>query len=432
MRVLVTNTQAPQAYAVVRALRPHAARVVAAVEGTGWRAGLAHAARSRLVDARYPVPSPVEDWSSGRVGRDLTPGEQAFGDAVADICERERIDVVFPSWDPYVYALAKHRERLAGMGVAVPVPDIDTVLVALDKYRTVRAAEAVGMPCPATHLYESIAQAEHVAADLGYPVVVKPRFTSGGRGLAIVNSPSELRASLPAIVAAHGAPMIQEYIPGGRRDSIQFVVGRGGEVLFAFHKKRRRTFRRTARFGTVSESAAPDERLRVTSALVARVGWWGAMGVETIADPRDGRDKLMEINPRFPRQLWNRTELGVNEPLMCVQLARGEAVGPVGPCPHGVLFVSPVEDAMLMGLQLVDRLVYACRTRVLGQAPLDQSTAPPPLGRQLREFARTYRAGRRRVWDPYSRYALQDPLAAALWWMQFSTWLAGSWRQLGR
>ena len=66
----------------------------------------------------------------------------------------------------------------------------------------------------------------------------------------------------------------------------------------------------------------------------------------------------MEINPRFPRQLWNRTELGINEPLMCIRLARGEAVEPAGAYPVGVLFVSPVEDVQLMALQLVDLALY--------------------------------------------------------------------------
>jgi biotin carboxylase len=432
MRLLVTNPQAPQAYAIIRALRPHASRIVVAVEGHGWRASLAHAARSRLVDARYRLPSPVKAWSAGRVGAEVTPAEQAFLDALLDICLRERIDAVFPSWDPYVYAIAKHRDRLTALGVTVPLPAFDTVLTALDKYRTVRAAESIGMACPKTHLYESPEQAVAVADELGYPVVVKPRFTSGGHGLVIAADRSALVAALPAVVAAHGAPMIQEYIPGGRRDSIQFVVGRDGTMLFVFHKKRRRSFRRTARFGTVSESAAPDQRLAVTAGLVSRIGWWGAMGIETMHDPRDGRDKLMEINPRFPRQLWNRTALGFNEPLMCLRLARGEQVEPSPPYARGVLFVSPVEDVLLMGLQLVDRMAYWGRTRVLGRPGLDASASPPPLGGQLREFAATYAPGRQRVWDPYSRHVLDDPIPAALWWLQFTTWLGGAWRQIGR
>jgi hypothetical protein len=85
-----------------------------------------------------------------------------------------------------------------------------------------------------------------------------------------------------------------------------------------------------------------------------------------------------------------------------------------------------------MALQLMDRVVYATRTMLGGGQPLDASTAPLPLMQHMREFVQTYTARRRRVWDPYSHYFFQDPLTATLWWLQFSTWLAGSWRQLGR
>src|SRR5688572_5003472 len=112
MRVLVTNTQTPQAYAVIRALRPHAERVVAVTEGAdSLLARLAHAAHSRLVDSRHAVPSPVEDWAAGRIQRDNTAREAGFVDALLRICADERIDVIFPSWDPYVYVLAKNKAR---------------------------------------------------------------------------------------------------------------------------------------------------------------------------------------------------------------------------------------------------------------------------------------------------------------------------------
>ena len=107
MNVLVTNTRAPQAYAVIRALRPHARRIVAAVEGEGRLATLAHAANSRLVDGRCRTPSPVDDWWHGRVGPDNTPAEAAYVAALLRICEQERIDVIYPSWDPFVYVLYK-------------------------------------------------------------------------------------------------------------------------------------------------------------------------------------------------------------------------------------------------------------------------------------------------------------------------------------
>jgi len=432
MNVLVTNAHTPQAYAIVRALRPLARRLVAAYEGNGRLAALAHAANSRLVDAKRRVPSLVEDWSSGRLATETTPNETAYIDAVARICEQERIDVVFPSWDPYVLGLSKHVERFERMGVTIPVPPFGTAPAAFDKYRAVEAAQAVGFPCPRTYLYQSREQLASIAAREAFPLVVKPRFTSGGHGMAIVTSLAELEDAAPRIAAAYGSPMIQEYIPGGRRDSVQFVVSRDGRIVFAFHKRRIRTFRRTARFGTVSESVSPEERRRRTEALVGRAGWWGAMGVETIHDPRDGVDKLMEINPRFPRQVWNRIEVGINEPELCIRIARGERVEPVPACPDGVLFVSPVEDVGLLVLQVLDLAVYRWRTTVGGHEPLDATCAPLPLVAQFRSFARTYASRQRKVLDPYLTSALRDPLPSVLWWAQFTTWLAGGRRQLGR
>ena len=43
----------------------------------------------------------------------------------------------------------------------------------------------------------------------------------------------------------------------------------------------------------------------------------------------------MEINPRFSQQLWHRTELGFNEPWMCIKVAQQEAVESVKDLPGG-------------------------------------------------------------------------------------------------
>ena len=99
---------------------------------------------------------------------------------------------------------------------------------------------------------------------------------------------------------------------------------------------------------------------------------------------------------------------------------------PLPRCPPGTWFVSPVEDVQLLGLQLVDLLVHTVRTRVARRPSLDPAAGPPSFVRQLRSFAGTYARGRHRVWDPYSRYVLQDPVVSILWWLQFSSWVAGA------
>jgi len=433
VNLLVTNTHAPQAYAVIRALRPYAEKIVATMEGDSLLGSrFAHAALTRLVDRRRRVPSPVEDWWAGNVGAENTSREEAFVEAILEICRDERIDAIFPSWDPHVYVLAKNRERFVRQGVVLPVPDFETLLTALDKSRTIEAARELGFPIPRSVLHEGGADPRDTAADLGFPLVLKPRFTSGGRGMVVVKDDRELREALPPLIRSHGNPIIQEYVPGGQRGSVQLVVDQAGRVVFAFRKRRRRSLRVTARFGTVSESADPEPEAAEAAALVGRLGLWGAMGIETMLDPRDGVRKLMEINPRFPRQLWNRTALGINEPWMCLCIARGEPVPEVESYPRGVLFVNPVEDAGLLAYQFADRLVYVARRGLQRYEPIDPLSESPPLGELLRSFLASYRAESRKVVDPYSRFFLEDPVASLVWWLQFSGWLLGGWRRLGR
>ena len=100
MNLLVANTRNAQAYAIIRALRPYAEKIVVTMYGKNrLSARLSHAANSRLVDKRYYVPSPVEDWRAGNIGRENTEREEAYIQAVERICEIEKIDTIFPSWD---------------------------------------------------------------------------------------------------------------------------------------------------------------------------------------------------------------------------------------------------------------------------------------------------------------------------------------------
>ncbi|MGB7947883.1 MAG: hypothetical protein WCH75_09400, partial [Candidatus Binatia bacterium] len=62
------NTRNAQAYAIIRALRPHAEKIVATMEGENRLAArFSHAANSRLVDKRYYTPFPAKDWRAGKI-----------------------------------------------------------------------------------------------------------------------------------------------------------------------------------------------------------------------------------------------------------------------------------------------------------------------------------------------------------------------------
>ena len=150
LRLLVTNPWNGQAYCVLRALRPYAARVIAtAYREHGLLGRLAPGAVSRFVDGVYPVPFAAHDWQRGRIRDENSESEEAYVEAILDICAREDIDTVFPSWDPEVGILSKNKSRFAARGITVPVPEWPVLRQAMDKHALAELAAGDRMPEPA-------------------------------------------------------------------------------------------------------------------------------------------------------------------------------------------------------------------------------------------------------------------------------------------
>jgi biotin carboxylase len=418
MRLLVTNARVPQAYTIIRTLRAHAETIVVTMSGSRplgvWPT--CHAAYSRLVDRRYRVPDPEQDWYEGRIQPENTEREQAFIDAVLEICERERIDTIFPTLDAWVYVFSKNKKLFEDHGIQIPVPDYDTVIKPLDKYRTVRCAEEVGFPTPRTYLPENEADVERIARELEPPWVVKWRFTVGGRDLSVVNDVEELRAKVRTLQRRSSPPMIQEYIPGKRVQNFYLVLDRNGQALSTFAPKAIRVSGRVTRSSVaVSESAPPHPLTDQAVRLVGHMGWWGGATVQTKLDARDGQPKLMEVNPRLGANLWYRTELGINEPLLCLKIARGEIAEHHADYPLGFLLLKPIEDFPDLFLQLLDLGIYRTRFLLFGKKSIDTLTQPDTFAEVMNAYRAHYFGKAKRRYSPHFRYALEDPLPALIW-----------------
>jgi biotin carboxylase len=434
MNLLVTNTRNTQAYVVIRALRPHAQKIIVTIYGKSpLEARLSHAANSRLVDKRYHVPSPVADWRAGRIQRENTEREEAYIQAVERICEKENIDTIFPTWDPKVYVFSKNKERFAKMGVVIPVPDYDALITPLDKYRTIRAAEEVGLPCPKTCLADSDDDLRRIAADIGFPMVIKPRHASGGRGFAIVRDFTELAQSVERLIKKHEKVMIQECIPGQSAQSISLLLDKQGSLKVVSGTENHRSFFRIPQnFSTVSESVEPYPYVALAAKLARNLGWWGCVNVQMKVDARDGVPKLMEINPRLGSRRWSRTEIGINEALMCVKISRDEQVDAVDTLPTRVLRIHPVEDLLGLVFKLLDLCLYRIRIGLLGRTPIDASNPPMPLKKLISAYKDTYLSRKRKIFNPYFTYCLEDPVVSILWFSQFVITVIKGAKQLGR
>jgi biotin carboxylase len=433
VNLLVTNTRNAQAYAIIRALRPYAQKVVATMEGNNRLAArLSHAANSRLVDRRYYTPSPAKDWRAGNIQRENTETEEAYIQAVLKICEEEKIDTIFPSFDPHMYVFSKNRERFEKTGVLIPVPDYEVVITPLDKYRTIQAAQEVGFPCPKTYLPQSENDLRKIADELGFLLVIKPCFTSAGRGIRMVGDFRALRENVRSVCAYQTMPIVQEYIPGKQYQNYYLVLDRKGEWKSVFCATNLYLFRVAQNLASAGESIAPNDYVQDAIRLVRRLGWWGGATLQVKIDSRDGVPRLMEINPRLGVNLWYRTELGINIPWMCVNIARGQDIRAAKNYPVKMMLIDPIASILELSFKVLDLLFYKIRIGMQKKSPIDRSNPPMSLYSLMQSFLQPYLNGKKKIFSPYFKYLSSDPRVSIIWYLQFMLLILRQAKQLGR
>ena len=410
MRLLVTNTKDPQAYAIIRALRPFADHIVATMPGKSRRGQLvSYAAYSRFVDCRYPIQPPSAEWMSGRLCADNTEHDLAYLKQILAICERERVDVIYPSNDSDIYVFSKNKELFRSLGIRIPTPDFDTLVRVLDKLNTIETADRIGFPVPRTFAPETEQEAASAIAALPPPWVIKPRSSNHGIGIQYVSDRAELLRRYHQVKAAYGGPLIQEYIPGDTKQNFYTMVGPEGKLRFALCPKIRRYSHRLYRNSTAScMSSTNHPMLGKVEELAGALGWRGGLTVQTKIDARDGKVKLMEANGRLGTHLWYLTELGANAPLLSVQPEHHQDLDEPVDMPEGVILIDPVDDFFGAIVGVTDWAAFHVRTKLFGKTPLDPMNGPLPLGAYFRGYIADYFGGHEMRLHPQSRYIASD------------------------
>ena len=287
MRVLVTDAGFKHSLSAIRNLSQHGVDVVAAAPR---KLALGFFSRFCAERAIYPAP---ED-------------EPAFLDWLVNTIRTRRIDVVLPIGDVTTTAISRFKSQIERYA-RVPVADWEAMRIASSKPETMRFAEALGIAIPRT--YEV---GEPVDA---YPVVVKASEGSGR--VRYVNTAAELAAW------ARGRVVVQEYVAGEGRAF--FALFDHGVPRAMFMHRRLREYPITGGPSTAAESITDPVLAKLGLKLLEALKWHGVAMVEFKRDCRDGRYRLMEINPKF----WGSLDLaicaGVEFPWLTARVAMGES-----------------------------------------------------------------------------------------------------------
>ncbi len=126
---------------------------------------------------------------------------------VMEIYDREKCDGVIVQYGGQTPLNLAQRLKAAGAKIVGTSPDdIDR---AEDRDFFKQLVSEVGVKQPASGIAHSVADAHRIAKEIGYPVLVRPSFVLGGRGMAIVSTDAELDKYVSeAVAAAEGKPIL--------------------------------------------------------------------------------------------------------------------------------------------------------------------------------------------------------------------------------
>ena len=234
-------------------------------------------------------------------------------DSIEKIIERERPDALLPNLGGQTALNLAISLQDAGIldkyHVKVIGVDLNAIKRGEDRIEFKKTMDMLGVPMAKSEPSYSVEEAEKIAAELGYPVVLRPAYTMGGTGGGIVYNVEELREVVARGLAASliGQVLVEECVLGWEELELEVVRDeKGNKITVCFIENVDPMGIHTgdsfcvAPMLTVPESV--QKKLQEYSyRIIDAIGVTGGCNVQFAHNREDNRIIVIEINPRTSR-----------------------------------------------------------------------------------------------------------------------------------
>lgn len=248
------------------------------------------------------------------------------GDKIIEVCQKLNVDAIHPGYG-FLSENAHFSQAVKDAGLIFVGPSAESIDIMGDKLSAKRAAAKYNIPMvPGTpDAVSDRAEAKRIAAQIGYPVLIKASAGGGGKGMRIVENEAEFdeqmeRAVSEAIASfGNGAVFVEKYVASPHHVEIQVLGDQHDNIIHLFEREcsvQRRHQKVVEEAPSSCLTPQIREAMGQCAVDVARsCGYYGAGTVEFIVD-----DQLnfyfLEMNTRL------QVEHPVSEMITGVDLVR--------------------------------------------------------------------------------------------------------------
>jgi carbamoyl-phosphate synthase large subunit len=232
---------------------------------------------------------------------------------MAEIVEKERPDAILPNLGGQSgLNLSSELARtgvLEKFGVKIIGVEVDAIKRGEDRIAFKETMNRLGIEMPKSDPAFSVEEAEKIAEDLGYPLVIRPAYTMGGTGGGMVYNVEELRtiASRGLSASLVGQILVEESVLGWEELELEVVRDAKNQMItVCFIENVDAMGVHTGDSYCTAPMLTIDPELqkqlqKYSYDIVEAIKVIGGTNIQFAHDPKTGRVVVIEINPRTSR-----------------------------------------------------------------------------------------------------------------------------------
>ncbi|MFH0881098.1 MAG: carbamoyl-phosphate synthase large subunit, partial [Lentisphaerota bacterium] len=245
---------------------------------------------------------------------DRTYIEPIIPEAIEKIIAKERPDAMLPTLGGQTAlnaALEVHEMGiLARYGVEMIGANADVIRKAEDRILFKEAMIGAGLDCLKSKLVTSLKEAEAVAEEIGFPIIVRPSYTLGGTGGGTAQNMEELRKIVAGGLKASlkHTVLLEESVWGWKEYELEVMRDRKDNVVIicsienldpmGVHTGDSITVAPAQTLTDAEYQEMRDATIKVMRAIGVETG---GSNVQFAMNPKTGRMTVIEMNPRVSR-----------------------------------------------------------------------------------------------------------------------------------